>query len=198
MKHEPYPLEWPIGQARTPASRRRRSQFKHLQWGRARDLLLDELGRMGAERVTISTDVRTRGDGVFYASAREPDDPGVAVYFRRRGRWYSLACDSYLKLAENVRALGATVEALRRIERHGASDLLEQALSGFAALPAAIAVRPKWWESLGFDAPPTSLKVARLRYRSLVAEHHPDKGGDPGQMAILNDAIREAREELTS
>jgi cytochrome c5 len=46
-----------------------------------------------------------------------------------------IACDSYSTVRANMRAVGATVEALRAIQRHGATSLLERAFTGFAALP---------------------------------------------------------------
>lgn len=197
-EHQGYPLEWPVGQPRTPRLRRRASLFKRLHLGDARDQLKAELGRLGARHVVISTDIPLRLDGEFYASHRQPDDPGVAVYFLRRGKPYSIACDTYRKLSENVRAIHATIEALRKIERHGASDLLEQALSGFKALPAAIVVRPKWWQTLGFEHEPIedeqTLRVAETRWRTLLRKEHPDRGGDSGRAALLNDAISEARQ----
>ena len=97
---------------------------------------------------------------------------------------------------ENVRALEATIEALRRIERHGASALLDQALSGFTALPPASDERPAWWEVLGLPARPPALSGAESAYRLKAAQIHPDRGGDGEGMAALNGAIREARESF--
>lgn len=129
------------------------------------------------------------------------DDPGAAVYFTRRhyrGRTpiekhYSIACDQYVSTVENIRALVHTVEAMRTIDRHGASNLLEQALSGFAALPPA-AEKDPWWRVLGFTSRP-SLESAKGRYRELAVANHPDRGGDPDRMASINAAIREAELE---
>jgi hypothetical protein len=90
---------------------------------------------MGAKEIVVSTNVPTRRDGLPYADAREPADPGVAVYFTHGKRQLVIACDSYSTVRANMRAVGATVEALRAIQRHGATSLLERAFTGFAALP---------------------------------------------------------------
>jgi hypothetical protein len=101
---EAYPLTWPTDQLRTPNSQRERGQFK-VGFGLARDEMLRELSRMGAKEVVISTNVPTRLDGLPYADAREPQDPGVAVYFTHGKRQLVIACDSYQTVKANLRAV---------------------------------------------------------------------------------------------
>lgn len=191
---EAYPLTWPERQARTPSHRRRRGKFQ-MGLAQARDELLGELGRIGARNVVISTNVPVRRDGLPYADAREPEDPGVAVYFeRRRGgaEWVSfvIACDTYDKVKFNIRAVGATIEALRAIERHGSTEMLEQAFTGFAALPPAWPNGAPWWDVLGLP-PGASEEQIRAAHRELAMVHHPDRGGDATRMAEIN-AARDA------
>ena len=83
---QPFPLHWPPDWPRTPWDRRSYSRFRSLNLGRCRDDLLLELERLGAMRIVVSTDIPLRRDGIFYANAGRPDDPGVAVYFRWRGK----------------------------------------------------------------------------------------------------------------
>ena len=206
----PYPLTWPSGQPRTRTRRRSKFGGKAGRWsfGQARDDLLAEVARLNASHVVLSTNVRLRLDGLPYANERAPEDPGVAVYFRRRVngelRPFVVACDTYDRIADNCRAIKLTIEALRSIERHGSSALLEQAFSGFSALPPARTGIRSWQEVLeisptGADLVPNAalLAIAEQRYRRLAQEHHPDRGGSHERMAELNDAIRRAREELT-
>lgn len=203
MSHTPFPLEWPIGKART--RNRSSSRFKALAFGKARDDVFRELrnfGTLGARDIVLSTNIPLRIDGLPYSGWRQPDDPGVAVYFSLPGakhtdsrRYYAIACDSYRKVEENMRALVHTLEAMRTIERHGSSQLLEQAMSGFAALPPP-ADPGSWWAVLGFTTKPT-LTQAKARWRELVAEHHPDRGGTHEQMQRLNAAIAAAELEAT-
>lgn len=213
-----YPLQWPQGWPRTPDENRRGSRFR-TSLGRARDDLIEELERFCALDVVVYTDVPTRIDGKFYATAREPDDPGIAVYFNWRGKPYQIACDSYESLQENVRALHKTVEAWRTIERHGASQLLERVVSGFSALPPGADGEPEepqepWWDvfeigSLGGATPQEVsqdphhpmrapiLKLAEMVYKTKIKKAHPDLGGDAAESRRLNAALAQAREVLS-
>jgi len=190
-----FPLTWPERQRRTPRHQRRPSRFE-VGLAASRDHLLAELGRLRARHVVISSNIAVRRDGLPYA-AREPEDSGVAVYFERqvRGTWlpFVIACDAFLKVKENLRAIGLTVESLRAIERHGASEMLEAAFTGFAALPPP-APAGSWWVVLGL-AEDASRETVRSAYRKLAFERHPDRGGDPDRWAELNDAIEIARKE---
>ena len=221
-----YPLCWPIGRARTPEDKRKEARFGALKettttrfdgstvthkhkgkwtFARTRDDLVDELGRMKATHVVISTDVKLRLDGLPHANIRA-DDPGIAIYFRRKQggptRPYSMACDLYDRLADNCRALILTLESLRRIERHGSSQLMEQAFSGFAELPPArTGVRP-WADVLGISVEYEGKRAdivlhwVRQRFRDLTTKHSFDKTGDHGRISEINDARDRARAEL--
>jgi hypothetical protein len=88
---------------------------------------------------------------------------------------------------ENLRAVGLAVEALRGLERTGASELLERAYAGFALLPAAA----DHWGVLG--VPRGSRRdVIDARLKELARQHHPDKCGDPAVMASINAAYHAA------
>lgn len=191
---EAYPLQWPVGRERTPSWKRANSAFRLRPFGQIRDELMQELGRLGARQVVLSSNVPVRGDGLPYANAREPDDGGVAVYFTRRGTPYVIACDTYNKVWKNLRAIAATVEALRAIERHGASQMLEQAFQGFAALPPARVGEPSWWETLQVH-PSANLEQIKAARDNLAHQHHPDRGGDTEMMARINRAYERACEE---
>jgi hypothetical protein len=185
-----YPLYWPLSQPRTksPISATR---FK-VDFATARGHLVHELRLLEARDVVISTNIPLRRDGLPMVPDREPQDSGVAVYFTRRGKPYVLACDAYYRIRWNVRAIGLTVEALRSIERNGATSMLEQAFSGFAALPPAGAVK-HWREVLGFARDvQVSLDSARNAYREMAKIHHPDAGGDTGRMAEIDRAFQDA------
>jgi hypothetical protein len=196
MTLEAYPLTWPAGQPRLPGHRRTDAAFK-VQIGRTRDELLAELRLLGATGVVISSNLPVRRDGIPYADAREPGDPGVAVYFDRRvngeRRPFVIACDSYRKLVWNMRAIGMTVEALRTIARHGANSMLEQAFTGFAALPPAQQAK-SWWETLGVSRDAT-VTQAREAWCALSLVHHPDVGGSHDRMSEINAAFDRAKAE---
>jgi hypothetical protein len=189
------PLTWPSGQPRS--SRRMASRFR-VSLAESRKDLLRELDALGAKNVVISSNLELRRDGLPYSDSREPSDPGIAVYFNRKtnggaSRPFVIACDTYEKAAHNLRAVGATVSALRTIQRHGASSMLEQAFTGFAALSAHGSVKP-WWEVLGVERS-AGLREIQNAYLDLSKIHHPDVGGDHNRMAEINEAFRQAKEE---
>lgn len=202
MEQQAYPLCWPDGWVRTrPQNRRFNNPWKKGS-GAYRDELIDELERLGAIELVISTNVPLTIRGLPRADF-SPPDPGVAVFFKRKPRndfqWqdvlelqgqitfdhvesqfkklakkyhtdipgtgdpemirlllhsrnaahdyvlgrnqeghnYSLACDVFREVRLNLHAIGLTVEAMRQMERCGASTMLERAFRGFqAALPA--------------------------------------------------------------
>jgi hypothetical protein len=137
--------------------------------------LFRELQLMGVEdhTITVSSDMPLRNDGMPRSDRGEPADPGIAVYFKFYGRDLSFACDSYLTTRDNIRALALTIKALRGIQRWGASDLMDRAFRGFAALP--VQATSPWRETLGFKEHElvTADKI-ESRYRELVKKHHPD------------------------
>ena len=185
-----------------------------------RDGLLDELKRFDATYVILSTDIPLTSYGFPRANAGEPKDSGVAVYYQWRGKPFVIACDQYEKCWENIRAITKTIEAMRAIDRHGASSLLERAVSGFSALPPASGPiapeppKPPWWEVLAVDLTAWGvtpeelagdkrhpmrapvLKLVELMWKQRVKSAHPDHGGSTEEMTALNLAIADARGAL--
>jgi len=194
---EAFPLQWPEGWPRTPASKResdRRFYGRYgLPMGRARDRLLAELTALGARNVVVSSNVALRRDGLPYSEQRRLDDPGVAVYFTLRDRPLVMARDAFVSIAGNMRSLTLAVEAMRQLERHGGSTMMERAFAGFAALPAPGQRKP-WRQVFGVD-PEWTGDIAAL-YREKAKARHPDAGGSDTLMAELNVAYADARREL--
>ena len=190
---ENYPLYWPDGWKRTPRSERRRLPAD-VAFGRARDRLMKELELLGAMKIVLSTNVPLRRDGLPYAESREPDDPGVAVYFDYRRKPMCFASDSYFTVRDNVRAIALTIEALRGIERWGASDMIERAFRGFAALPERAS--SSWRSVFGFEiGAPVTVAAVESRFRQLARERHPDAGGNSDRFFELTQAREAARRE---
>jgi hypothetical protein len=210
---EAFPLDWPDGWVRTRPQYRRGNNNWKKTFGVYRDALIDEIERLKATSLVISTNIPLTLKGLP-REGFNPPDPGVAVYFGRKQRedrtWfdvlgitnvpevaptdpavrervlglindqfhklakkyhpdkggdqivlfqqavkardagkdfyngvkrvdhdYVLACDLFNEVRLNMHAIGLTVEAMRQIERCGASSMLERAFRGFmAALPA--------------------------------------------------------------
>lgn len=193
-----YPLQWPSGWKRTNTLRRRSGQFReHGAWigiPAAVARLQRELERLGAEDLTLSTNLKPRLDGGVVANQGEPGDPGVAIYFRFKGRATVFACDGYYRVADNIAAIAAHIDALRRIERYGVGTI-EQAIAGYRALPADTAA--DWRSVFGF-APDEHVTAERLqdRYRERAQTAHPDKGGTDDSMMHINRAREYALSEL--
>lgn len=215
-----YPLSWPEGWPRTPAPKRQRAKFHSTQqqydahgqatWRRTTDLtiaaarrrLTDELGRLGARYVTLSTNVEVTRDGTPRSDRRPPDDPGVAVYFQMGEKPMVLACDKWDRVADNIAAIAGHVDAMRKQDRYGVGST-ERAFAGYEALPPprASSVEKPWREVLapipdGLGAADTLL-LAEARYRAKAREAHPDAAGSTEAMIALNNAIARAREELS-
>lgn len=141
---EAFPLYWPAGFER--AKTKRSSAFK-ATLAEARDGVLYEIKRLGGRNVIISSSIPLKKDGQMQGIARPVDgDHGVAVYFTWKNDQYVLACDSYQYIWENLRAIEKSIDAIRGLERWGASDILSRAFSGFKALPEA---NNEWWKILG-------------------------------------------------
>lgn len=207
MQPKPYPLTWPLTAPRTAPSSRVDSRFgrrstrsyglRPLTLADAREGLLSELDRFRASDVIISANIPLRLDGLPASGRRAPDDPGVAVYFVHNGRSVAIACDQYRSAPDNMRAVAVTIESLRRIARHGSSNLFEQAFSGFAALPASTQA-PDWMEVLGVGRGAT-LPDCEAAYKRLVPAVHPDRpGGSAEAMVSLNAAIQGARKHFAA
>lgn len=184
-----HPLTWPVGWKRT--GYRTRSRYGDRSVAGARAELVGELRLMGAKDVVISSNLELRNDGMPRSGQRQPTDPGVAVYFKRKGKNGCFACDTWLAVEDNIWAIVLTVRALRQIDRAGASDMLDRAFTGFAALPAPSV---DWWTVLGL--PRTSPEAdIRARYHELVKQHHPDMGGDRGAFEQIQEAWKLAKAE---
>ena len=188
-----YPLVWPEGWKRTPPTERQWGAFK-VRPTQAVSHLNEEIRKLGGQYPTLSSNVRVRRDGLPYseAFARKIEDPGVAVYFERGGKQVVFACDKFDAPFKNVRAIGLTIEALRGMERYGASDMLERSLSAFEALPPP---RIDWRAELGFRPDErVELSEVAAKYRELAKDRHPDRGGTPEAFVRLGEAYRLACE----
>lgn len=113
-----YPLTWATMYPRTPQHKREAARFE-VGFSVARDDLLNELRLLGAKNVVMSSNVPLRQDGLPCAKYKQPDDPGVAVYFQIKDKSYALCCDRWLKVKDNLRAIGLHIAAMRGMERWG-------------------------------------------------------------------------------
>lgn len=197
-----FPLQWPPGWKRTESYARGHAKFsgstrKYNAQGNSyqqkRDLTIPEgisrvraeLQRMGMgdHDIVISTNLPLRLDGMPRGDASNPADPGVAVYWRKGKTTRCMAIDQYHRVADNLAAIAATLDAMRAIERHGGAAILDRAFTGFTALPAP----EQWFQILGVAATASRAEI-ETAYRKKAMDAHPDRGGTHDQMARLNQA----------
>lgn len=193
-----FPLYWPEGWQRTRVRDRKDSRFS-CTLGRAIDGVMMELDKVAHWKyaTVLSTNVPLRRDGLPYARTGKIDDPGAAAYWtdKKSKKPMAIACDTYREVWENIRALEHTLKALRSIERHGASELLERAYRGFSALPAAHAGDPPWHEVLGVSTH-TATATIQARGRELKNRYHPDSAqGDAAKFRQVVRAVDAFRKE---
>lgn len=203
MSVEAFPLQWPAGWPRTPSHRQERGwQFKQssysssgrtmVSFAKARDQLYEELRKLGARSVVVSTNHKPDRYGVPTESKRRVDDPGVAVYFSLNNRALAMACDRFDNSAANMRSLGLAIEAMRQLDRHGGGTMMNRAFEGFAALPAP----ENWWDVLQVRSD-ADREAIEANYRRLARDRHPDNGGSHEAMSRLNAARDEALRALS-
>ena len=118
-----HPLSWPSHQSRTRAGDRQTAPF-YIAPAQAVPYLEVEV-----ERWHVADFRLTVGDG---------DDPAAALWFRYPANTAHpkvFACDLFREDWANVRAIGLTLERLRRLQEFG-TYTMEQAIAGAMALPA--------------------------------------------------------------
>lgn len=140
--------------------------------------------------VVISSNLALRLDGFPRSDQREPGDPGGAVYWLAKTATRCIAIDRYDRVADNLAAIAATLDAMRAIERHGGAAIVDRAFTGFTALPAP---ESNWRAILGACV---DLDEARANYRRLRSLYHPDNGGDPALFHKVERAWEAAQIEL--
>jgi hypothetical protein len=199
-----WPLEWPAGWKRASVRQRANFSTKRSVDGRLSVIqsttrLEGEVERLGGSNPVLSTNVSLRLDG-RPRSDEEPRDPGAALYFNFKGRATVLACDKWNRVADNIAAIAAHIDALRRVDRYGVGTI-EQALAGYKALPADTAA--DWRAVLGVPAEfarwsrGQQLDVVNKLFYELAKQRHPDRANDDGSaMAHLNRARDYALAEL--
>lgn len=171
-------------------TRHKPSQFS-ADWSTTEDELARELRRLGARESVIEVAVSAsdiRRDGGLRASAR-PFHSGVRLSFRSRDRGeMSFTCDTYAGYVEswkdNVRGIVKTLEALRAVDRYGATK--GEQYAGFAALPPGAGAKAMGGMTseearsiIGSFGPVPVMQMtdddARRAYRKARAAAHPDR-----------------------
>lgn len=212
MARSPFPLDWPPNVPRTRY--RDSSAFdKGRGFPAARDGVLKQLELMRVSHVVITSNLPVRASGLPYAAGLGMiQDPGIAVWWVKKGVEHAIACDRWKTCVENMRAIEKTLEAIRGIARWGSAEMVDRAFAGFAALPpgsgveSGIVLEPEaktWRQIFGVDIEPWKslpapdlLAIVKARHREQIKTAHPDQGGNNAEAALLNTALQAAEEEL--
>ena len=200
-----YPLVWPVGWPRNKVRQRARfssdggSKSVTISDGLRR--LEGELKRLGVPdwNVIVSSNLVLGQRDMPLANQAEPSDPGVAVYFKLRGKDRVLACDRWYRTAENLAAIAAHIDAIRRVDRYGVGTL-DQAFAGYAPLPPPGADNRPSWRAIFEIAANATVTRADIdqRFKTLAMRLHPDRGGTQEGMAQLNEARDQALREVAN
>lgn len=184
-----FPLQWPKGRERTKS--RTQSRFGDKTIASALRPLKEELERLRAQYVVISTNVPVKANGDPYSDPGRMPDPGVAVYIRLKDKPYVLSCDRWVSVEENLYAIAKHIEALRGMERWGVASL-EQTFAGFKELTATAGEGEDPWTVLGMEpmggnlSRPAAEAEVMAAHRRLARTAHPDAGGSVDQMSRIN------------
>lgn len=183
-----YPLSWPEGFPRT--TRAESSRFD-TSLAKALDNVQRALQAFAKDSGKKLTDIIISSN--YSLTEQKPQDAGVAVYFTWDNERTCIPVDRYAKVEDNLQAIYHCIEAKRTMLRHGGINLVKAAFRGYSALPPPKPIN--WRDVLGYQG--ESFAEAKARYRTLMNEHHPDKGGDAARAAEINAAWKQAQEELS-
>ena len=168
-----YPLQWNPQISRS--KRQYRSRFGSRSPSRAGIELEKELSLLSGTDIVISSNLKTKVDGGFYANQDRLEDSGICVYLKLKGEEKCFACDQWDIVADNIWALKLNVAAIRGMERWGGSNFMDGLFTGFRALPDPNDVITT---SVQYFTDCTDKEQVRQRYKKLAKELHPDVGGD--------------------
>lgn len=194
------PLRWPIGWERTkkPIS----SNFD-VTLSTSLDDLERLIKRLKPEDIMITTNQALRLDGGIRTGYDAiPEDTGIAMYFKRNGKEVCIPCDKFNSVQDNIRAIGLTLEYIKRMEHYGTSQMVDAVFTGFTALPASIILGAHtariWYEVLEVT-PTTPEHVVKAAYHALVRRYHPDNRdtGDLDKFNEVQKAYKEAMEAIS-
>lgn len=190
-------LRWPDDWKRHKGGRDTTSRFQprhgSLTILGALTSLYEELERLRARDVTVTTNLKLKVDGRPIAKQPKLDDPGVSIFFSRAGVPHVMAQDRFDRVEGNLRSLALAVKAMRDLERHGGGVIAEKAFEGFTGVPATTsseARSSRWWEVLGVSA---SAPLSAIRGAWKEQTSAAQKANDMDRAKALNAAWDEAQ-----
>lgn len=168
-----YPLQWNPAIVRT--ERPKRSNFGSRSAFAAGRELVRELNLLEGKDIVISSNLKSKLDGSFYANQGIVDDTGICVYFKLKGKEKCFACDKWDLVQDNIWALKLNIQAIRGMERWGGSNFMDGLFTGFKALPDP---SDGIVTSVQYFVDCTDEEQVKERFKKLAKELHPDVGGN--------------------
>jgi hypothetical protein len=173
-------LDWPSGFNRTPPEER--EPYPHnfkVTRAVAFESIRSEIEKIDVEEWRVETAApHTQKHPYRPYEDRDPDDPGVVVYFVRDGDQHAVPCDRWDTLRDNARAIAKYLDAKRAIGRYGVETVDAEFATArlLSEEDDAEGADPPPHEVLEIppDSPP---EVVRGAYRAKAKQTHPDRGG---------------------
>lgn len=195
-----------------PPSKRLISKFT-ATWSDTQEFLETELRQLRGKNLVIEIDVpetMIRNDGGLYARAKATS-PAVVLAFESKHGPLLYRSDQYFRggwgsrmddWQHNVRAVALTLEALRAVDRYGASRSGEQ-YRGYKALENWAMHSMTVDEAVEFMSRISGVSADDIRhggvaqaFRLAARKVHPDQGGNGSDMARLTEAHEVLRKGL--
>jgi hypothetical protein len=196
----------PLGAWTDPETKPRQPHPFKATWQVTLDLLGRETRLLGAKLVVIqvdATEADIRRDGMLRADAKV-GHPGVIISFESKFGPLRYAADTYAGRygmpgwQANVRAVALSLEALRAVDRWGATHRGEQ-YQGWTAIESPKPEFDSWRQAAGWmrEYALTELRILldpgsdyTSLYRAMAAKMHPDRGGPRADWDRLAEARR--------
>jgi hypothetical protein len=175
-------------------------------WQSTLDMLAGELGHLGVKTAVIQVDASEadlRRDGMPRGDA-VAGHPGVIVSFESRFGPLRYAADTYRGNSKhaawqaNLRAIALTLQALRSVDRYGATKRGEQYRGWTAIAPPAPMFADadeawRWMRKYAADELVIVIEgdlTPRKLYRAMARKMHPDQGHPRADWDRLDEARR--------
>lgn len=183
-----FPLRWP---AHIPRTKKPESSRFSTTLFQALGNVEKSLQMMAKDSGKQVTDIKLSSNVTL---VQNPDDGGVAVYFRWNDADFCIPVDRYNKPAENLQAIHHIIEADRTKIRHGGIAFVMAEKRGQTLLLEDGSDK-HWSEVLGIEKTASIDEIANRR-RELVKIHHPDRGGNPETFNKIQAAYKQAAKEV--
>ena len=144
---------------------------------------------MGSKNCIITSNLRTKNEGGFYAQQNKIEDAGIGVYFDLKGKPKVMLLDKWGSPEHNMWSLFLSVQAIRGLERWGGVEFLDGLFTGFQALPDYTTTAIRYFEGC------SSQEHVEERKKNLQRELHPDSGGNEEEFKEMMRQYQEIKQK---